>query len=111
MKTLSLKLNKEALNLAPEDATKSDAEIVSSVVENVILGYANQVRGLDEKERRQFYKISDALDEAKKNKAETVQFEDEWSGFIKKCFKEAKLMPNKLLKQIEDIINESLRNV
>lgn len=105
MKVLSLELDMEKLNLtAPEDKQRTSQDIIKSVIENVIVSYGQQQRGLDEKERRQYYKIADKLDEAATTKAATIDLDDEYMGFIKKCFRECKLMPNPLLRQIEDIL-------
>jgi hypothetical protein len=106
MKTLNLNANFSSLNLTEEDKKRNPVEIVSQVIENVILGYASQVRGLDEKERRQYYKICDAFEKVKINKAETIELDDEYIGFIRKCFRESKLIPNPLLKQVEKLIEE-----
>jgi len=104
MKTLNLKIDLSKLNLGPEDKAKNPVEVAGAVISNVILNYAQQVRGLDEKERRQFYKISDAIDEAKKNNKDEILLEDDWAGFLRKCFRESKLSPNELLRQVEDLI-------
>jgi hypothetical protein len=104
MKTLSLSIDLEKLNLAEADKTKSVQSIVSSVIQNVILGYGQQQRGFDEKERRQYYKIADALELAEKENKTSVELEDDWWGFIRKCFRESKLMPNSLLRQVEELV-------
>jgi hypothetical protein len=104
MKTLSLTIDLDKLNLAEADKTKSVQSIISSVIQNVILGYGQQQRGFDEKERRQYYKIADALDLAEKENKTSVELEDDWLGFAKKCFRESKLMPNALLRQVEELV-------
>lgn len=105
MKILELKLNTETLNLTEEDKKQSVQKTVSNVIQNVILGYGQSQRGFDEKERRQYYKIADTLDLAVKENKETVELEDDWVGFLKKCFRDSKLMPNNLLRQIEELVN------
>lgn len=104
MKEIKLALDLEKLKLGEEDKKQSVQKIINNVIQNVILGYGQQNRGFDEKERRQYYKIADALDEAEKNNAEVVTLEDDQMGFLKKCFRESKLMPNSLLRQIEELI-------
>ena len=104
MKKLELKLDLESLNLAKEDKETSVQKIIGNVIENVILGFGQQMRGFDEKERRQYYKIADAMDDAVKNNKTEVELEDDQMGFLRKCFRETKLMPNKLLRQIEELI-------
>jgi len=104
MKSLNLKLDVESLKLSEEDKKQSVQKIISTIVQNVILGYAQQQRGFDEKERRQYYKIADALDTAEKENKEVLDLEDADMGFLKKCFRETKLMPNNILKQVEDLV-------
>ena len=104
MKDLKLELDLEKLQLNDEDKKASAQKIINNIIQNVILGYGQQQRGFDEKERRQYYKIADALEAAEKSGAEVVSLEDDQMGFLKKCFRESKLMPNTLLRQIEDLI-------
>lgn len=104
MKTVELKLDLSKLQLTEEDKKQSAQKIINNVIQNVILAYSQQQRGFDEKERRQFYKIADALDLAEKENKETVELEDDQAGFLKKCFTETKLMPNQLLRQVENLI-------
>jgi hypothetical protein len=104
-KVLSLKLDIEKLNFSEEDKKQTSQSIISKVVENVILSYAQTQRGFDEKERRQYYKIADALELAVKDNAEMVSLEDDQAGFLKKCFRESRLLPNNLLRQIEELVN------
>lgn len=105
MKILSLKIDSEKLKLTKEDKERPMAEIVTQVIENIILTYAQQARGFDEKERKQYYRISEAFDKAKAEKKDSVDLDDEYIGFIRKCFRESKLMPNELLKQIEEVLD------
>lgn len=104
MKTLELKLDLETLKLSDDDKKQSVQKIINNVIQNVILGYGQQQRGFDEKERRQYYKIADALDEAEKLSSPSIVLEDDQAGFLKKCFRETKLMPNNLLRQVEDLV-------
>lgn len=105
MKTLRVKVDLEGLELGTEDKDKSPVEIASLVLKNIIMGYAASKRGLDEGERRKFYKICDALDEAQKTEAEEIQLEDDWMGFLRKCKREATLLPGPLLRRVEDLID------
>jgi hypothetical protein len=104
MKDLKLVLDLEALKLNEEDKKQTVQKIINNVIQNVVLGYGQQQRGFDEKERRQYYKIADALEAAEKSNAESVTLEDDQMGFLVKCFRESKLMPNTLLRQIENLI-------
>lgn len=104
MKVLELKLDAEKLNLAEEDKKKSSGSIITDVIKTVILGYSQQVRGISQVERKQYYNINDLLEEAIKNNKEEIELKDDEMGFIRKCFRETKLTPNNLLRQVETLI-------
>lgn len=106
MKTLSLKLNIEGLKLNDEDSGKSPAGLMCLLIKNLILGWGSQNRGLSEDDRRKFYKISDAFDTAIKENAETIDLEDDWMGLIRKAKRDAQLIPNDLLRRVEELIDE-----
>lgn len=105
MKTLSLKISTEGLKLNPEDSKMSTAELVAMVIKNVMLGWGQQQpKGMQEEDRRLFYKICDALEKAVKDKVEAIDLEDTWMGFIRKCKKEIGMNPNELIRRIEELI-------
>ena len=104
MKTLNLGISLEGLNLDAETVKLSATEIATKVIKNVIVAYGQAQRGLSEEERRLFYKVSDALEAAKD--ATEVALEDTWFGFVKKCFKDSRLMPDLLLRRVEEKISE-----
>ena len=106
MKTLNLITDLSSLTLTEEDKGKSSQELVTTIVKNVILTWGMEKRGLNEEDRRKFYKISDAFELALKEKKEFVDLEDDWIGFLRKVFREANLMPNNLLRKVEELINE-----
>jgi hypothetical protein len=108
MKTLTLTLDLKDLKLGDVDKDKTDIEICTQVIKNVILnwGMSGQRRGLDEESRRKFYKISDAFDKAIADKTPTIELDDDWMGLIRKCFRETDLIPDKLLRQVEERIAE-----
>jgi len=101
--TITFEIPKD-LPLNAEDKKKTPQELAQEVIQNVILTAGASQRGLREEDRRLYYKICDKLDEANKEKSESVDFEDQEFGFIKKCFRETPLNPNKLLRVIEDLI-------
>jgi|26BtaG_2_1085354.scaffolds.fasta_scaffold05080_9 hypothetical protein len=105
MKTLSLDVKLDDLNLNEEDSKKSKAEAMRAAIEGIILSYANGKRGLGEDERRKFYKMLDTFDALDAGALE-VELEDDHVGFLRKCKKEAALMPNKLLRRVEILIDE-----
>jgi hypothetical protein len=104
MKTLKLDISLEGLNLNDDDKVRSPSQLCGDVIKNVIVAYGvrGQNRGLTEEERRKFYKISDILEKAE----DSVELEDDWMGFIRKCFKETPLIPDKLLRRVEEKIEE-----
>lgn len=106
MKTLNLVVNLEGLEMAEEDKTKTPQELSVRIIENVILMYAQQHRGLDARERTQFYSIKATLNAAVADKLNLVELEDTDGGFMRMCFRETKLMPNDLLKQVETNVSE-----
>lgn len=104
VKTVNINVDLEGIDLAAEIKDLPTTEIVMNVLRSVILNFGSTKRGLDEKDRRIYYKICDVFDEAKKSKSEEIELEDEWFGFIKKCFKETPLMPDKLLRRVEEAV-------
>ena len=101
MKTIELKIElPKDLKLSPEEADKTPVDLAKELIKNVILSFGASQRGFKEDERRQYYKIQDELD----LKSDSVELEDTEFGFLKKCFREVNLMPNPLLRQIEEII-------
>jgi hypothetical protein len=106
MKTLELVISLEGLNLNEVDSKKTSQELVMAVIKNLMLGWGSQQqKGFNEEERRKFYKISDAFEKAIKDKAETIELEDDWFGFIRKCKREVGILPNDLIRRIEDLID------
>jgi hypothetical protein len=103
VRTLNLKLNLEGIDLGKDDK-RTGPEVTMAMIENIVLAFANQKQrgGLTEQERRLFYKISDVFEKARVDKSETVELDDDWLGFIRKCFRESTLMPNRLLQRLED---------
>jgi hypothetical protein len=104
MKTLSLKVDLSTLNISDEDKQKNGAEVATNIIKNVIYSYATQNKGFTEDERRIYYKICDAFDVVIKDKKEEVILDDSYIVFIKKVFKETRLIPNDLLRKIEELI-------
>lgn len=106
MKTMGMVINLEGLKLGAEDKEKLSQEIVKDVIKNIMLGWGQQQqKGMQEEDRRKYYKISDALEAVVKTNVESVELEDDWFGFIKKCKKEMGLIPNDLVRRIEELID------
>jgi hypothetical protein len=106
MKVLELKLDMSKLNLSEEDKKSTPASIVGDVLKTVIVGYSQQQKGLNQPERKQFYTITDILDKAALDNKDKIELADTEMGFIKKCFRETKLTPNNLLRQVEDLLEK-----
>jgi len=105
MKILSLKLDLSNVTLGEEEKKSTPQQLASVIFKNLILGWANQNKGLKEEDRRKFYKIGDAFDKAIKEEKDSVELEDDWFGFLKKCKSEVQIMPNNLIRAAEDLIN------
>lgn len=105
MKKLDLMISLEGLKFQQENS-KTPQELMMDVITDVIFAYGSQkpTRGLDERERRQYYKIADKFDEAKKGGAESIELEDDWFGFIRKCFRETSYNPITLYRRVEEKI-------
>lgn len=104
MKTLGLDISLDGINLNKADEGKPKKEVVKLMIEGIILKASENKRGLDEKSRRQYYKIMDAFD-ALPDDALAIELEDEWMGFIRKSKTDACMMPNKLLQRVEEAID------
>ena len=108
MKKLRLSFDKAALNLPKAEEDKSAIELTSIIIRNIIISWATsgQKRGLVFDDRRKYDKICDVLEKAIKENIEEVELDDDWMGFIRKCFREAELIPNELLRKVEGLIEE-----
>jgi hypothetical protein len=107
MKLLNLTIDLvTSQELTAEEKKQSPRDIAITVIKNVVLTYGLQVKGLGEDERRVYYKICDVFDKAQQDQVDIVELEDSFAEFIKKVFKESKLMPTDVLKQIENNIKD-----
>jgi len=106
MKELSLKIDMTGLKLSGDDKSKTPVELVSIVIQNIVLSWAASKRGLSESDRRKFYKIVDLLEKAVEEKLESIELEDSWWGFLRKCKREGTMMPDKLLRRVETLIDD-----
>lgn len=104
MKTLNLKIDLSTLNISDEEKKKNSVEIVVNIIKSVILAYATQSKGFSEEERRIYYKICDAFDLVIKEGKEETILDDNYAIFIKKAFKDTKLMPGDLLRKVEELL-------
>lgn len=104
MKTLNLAFAEKGFQRAPEDKDKTAQEITCIVVQNVVHNYAQQKGGFTQQERILWYKIEDKLRDALEKKPESIEFEDEQFGMIRKCFQNVKLAPNLLVRKLDELI-------
>ena len=82
----------------------SPEKLAAHIIIGAMLSYSQQNKGILASERKQYYKITDELGKAlDENKSEFPVNEQDF-GFLRKIFREVKLVPNGLLKQIEDQI-------
>ena len=108
MKTLRLNVNLEGLQLTKDDKDKTPQELSTLVLKNIIFNWSStgNRRGLTEDDRRRYYKILDLFDKAVAEKLETIELDDDWFGFIRKCKRESELLPSPLLRRVEELIDE-----
>ncbi len=110
MKTLSIVIDMEGMKTPEGEKEKSPQEVTFNVIKNIILFYAQQV-GLNEDGRYKYYKICDAFREVLKpsdNGAplpETIELDNDWMELLKKCKKDAKMIPDKPLQRVEELID------
>jgi len=105
MKELKLSLDVGGINIGEEDKKKNPSEIVTTVIKNVCLTWAQSKRGMAGEDRKLYYKMCDVFDVAVKEKADSVSLDDNVIGFIRKAFREATLVPDVLLRKIEDLVD------
>jgi hypothetical protein len=91
------------------DKPMTSVEVVANVCKNIMFAYAQGTRGLTGEERKQYNRICKALDEAIKGSLEVVELDDTDAGFLKKCHREAKMMPSDVLERVETNIDAMVR--
>lgn len=107
-KILSLEMDLEGLVGIEEAKKKPDYKpqtFAVNVIKNVLTGYAQVLKGLVQQERKQFYDVIDCLDKAVTADQKEVSLPSESAGFIRKCFREARLTPNDVLRRVEELVN------
>ena len=104
VKTLNLNSDFSKIEMGESEKKVSNQEMTTRVILNVILTYASQIKGLNSSERKVYYNINDSFQEAVKKNVESIQLDDVEVGFIRKCFREAKLTPNDILRKVEETL-------
>lgn len=104
-KKLSLVVDLTGIDLGDKAKDTAVERIVANVIENIMHTYSQLKRGLTEPERKQFYRVQNALEKAVKEEAKEVELANEDFGFIRKCKREALLTPNELLQRVEELID------
>ncbi len=105
MKTMEFVVQIDDLNFSLEDKNKTSQELVFEVIKVFIMSYASENRGLDEEERRKYYKLSDVMEKAIKDEETYIELEDDYAKFLNSCRNQCKLMPNKLTQRVEALID------
>lgn len=105
MKELNLNVDFSAILMNEEDKKLSSRQIMTMIIRNILNAYITQLKGLLYNERKLVYSIQDKLKEVDDTKKDTIEFEDNEFGFIKRSFRETKLTPNDLLRKMEEIID------
>lgn len=108
MPKLSLMLETNNCNLQPEDTKKTPQEIASQLLKNIVLLFAQQIRGFNKGERKLYYTITDKLANSLKDSKTEVEFDDSEWGLIKRSFKEVKLEPNNVIRNLEELIEKAV---
>ena len=112
MKTLKIVFDKENLDLTEESKELTVQQMSYNMIQNLVMAYAQNKKGLSEVERRLYYKVCDVFDKALQptnngqSLPEKIKLEDEWMGFIRKCKKETLLLPNKVFRKVEENIDD-----
>lgn len=106
MKELQLVVIIDDLKLEDKDAEKKPQELSFSIIQGIVFGYASEQKGLAEEERRVYYKLCDAIEDAINNDQSSVSLEDEWAKFLQDCKSKSRFLPNKLSQRVEKLIDE-----
>lgn len=109
MNKLKMMVSLEGINTGESADKPTPVQVSANVIKNIMFSYAQGMRGLTGEERKQYYRISAALDEAVKNNAEVVEIEDQDAGFLKKCRREARMLPSDILQRVEENIDAMVR--
>jgi hypothetical protein len=91
------------------DKPMTSFDVTANVCKNIMFAYAQGTRGLTGEERKQYNRICKALDEAIKGSLEVVELDDQDAGFLKKCRREARMMPSDVLERVENNIDAMVR--
>lgn len=105
MQIMDFMIQIDDLNFGEEEKSKSPQELIADIINVFILSYSQERKGLDESERRKYYKIQDVFDKAIKEGSEVIELEDEYAKFIKTCRSNSKIFPNKLTRRVEFLMD------
>lgn len=107
MKKLSLDLSLEGIVVSQDDKDKTVSQICVQVMMSLLNAFSGQKQGLDIKERRVYYKLSDRLEEAAKSNLKEVEIDDEWHAFLIKAIETLKYSPTLISRRVEDLIEKA----
>jgi hypothetical protein len=104
MKTINLEISLDKINLPDAEKDKSPSEVCALTIKNICFQWFQQQKSTEE-DRRKFYKICDVFEAVQKDTL-SVDLEDDWMGFIRKVKREVALIPNDLIRRVEEKIDE-----
>lgn len=112
MNLLKLEMKIDDLGLPHDDKTPDikASELVSNVIKNIMISYSQAQRGLTGEERKQYYAIGAALDKAVAANEAIVELDDSDAGFLRKCKREARMIPGDALQRVEQLIDGMTRS-
>jgi len=107
MKTviLPLEISIEGLNDIPDERKKDPVQLCVLVIKNIMINFANQHRGFQEPQRKQYWRLCDALDNALTLKLKEVEIENDLYGFLRACKRDGAMVPDELLRRVEILID------
>lgn len=106
MKKLSLEVDLNGIDRSKENGELTPQKLVQNVLVGLIFSYAQANRGLNFKEQRHFYKIDGLFNQVVKENKKELELEDDDFGFLHKCCKEGKTMPNLLVNRVLDLVEK-----
>ena len=101
MKTLSLEFEMNDLKLQEPDLKLGSAEFMKRVIASAVMQYSDQHNGIGKLERNQAYWLRETLERAVKDDMKEVEIADDVFGFLRKVFRDTRLIPDKILERVE----------
>ena len=109
MKKLNLDVDLSNVKLNKIDQDMPVIELVTEMMDQMMVGFANESKGLTDKQRRKYYRILDVFDAAKASKNPIIELEDGWYDFLNSCKTNGKFLPSRLLAKVEGVIENLVK--